>query len=198
MEKFNTDFDKFWDMIEKGDNFTFTRYADGEVMLMNGNAVHHLTQAALVDKWTATLGMTKVGKDLLKTINHTESNYYYAISAPTDNLGDHNYLKSVIKTTDSNITFVNLWINGNYQLSLEKYKTLTRPVNLICNYRAKKIKLPTPIIFQKIRGNYYFFLNKFWVVEALLFHIFNGTKIGEAATFLSIFVHFALYPQYHF
>lgn len=142
MEKFNTDFDKFWDMIEKGDNFTFTRYADGEVMLMNGNAVHHLTQAALVDKWTAPLGMTKVGKDLLKTINHTESNYYYAISAPTDNLGDHNYLKSVIKTTDSNITFVNLWINGNYQLSLEKYKTLTRPVNLICNYRAKKINFP--------------------------------------------------------
>lgn len=145
MEKFNTDFDKFWDKIEKGENFAFARYADGEVMLMNGNAVNHLTQAALVDKWTAPLGMTKVGSDLLETLNHTESNYYYAISAPTDNLSDYNYLKSVIKTSDDNITFVNLWINSNYQRSLERYKSLSIPVNLICNYNAKKENFPFKI-----------------------------------------------------
>ena len=75
MEKFNVDFEKFWFMIEKGENFTFTRYADGEVMLMNGNAIGSVTQASIVDKWSAPLGLTKVGKDLLETLNHTEDNY---------------------------------------------------------------------------------------------------------------------------
>lgn len=145
MEKFITDFDKFWSMIENGENFAFARYADGEVMLMNGNAVNHLTQAAIVDKWSAPLGMTKVGLDLLETVNHTEPNYYYAISAPTDNLGDYNYLKNTIKASENNLTFVNLWINNNYQRSLEKYRALTRPVNLICNYRAKKENFPFKI-----------------------------------------------------
>ncbi len=145
MEKFITDFDKFWNKIENGENFAFTRYADGEVMLMNGNAVNHLTQAAIVDKWTAPIGMTKVGLDLLETIHHNEPNYYYAISAPTDNEGDYQYLKSVIKANEGNFTFVNLWINSNYQRSLDKYKTLNRPVNLICNYKAKKHNFPFKI-----------------------------------------------------
>ena len=142
MEKFNVDFEKFWFMIEKGENFTFTRYADGEVMLMNGNAIGSVTQASIVDKWSAPLGLTKVGKDLLGTLNHTEDNYYYAISSVTDNIGDYNFLKSNIKQKDENITFVNLWINYNYQKTIEKYNLLKRPVHLICNYKAKKENFP--------------------------------------------------------
>jgi hypothetical protein len=145
MEKFNKDFEYFWDLINDGKNFAFTRYADGEVLLMLGNAVGSMTQAAMVDKWTAPLGLTKVGRELIATLNHTEDNYYYAISSVTDNIGDYNFLKSNIRQKEENITFVNLWINGNYNKSIEKYNTLKKSVNLICNYKAKREKFPFKI-----------------------------------------------------
>jgi hypothetical protein len=145
MEKFHKDFDYFWSMIENNINFTFTRYADGEVMLMNGSPVSEGTQAFNIDKWSAPLGLTKVGKELIATLNHTEDDYYYAISSVTDNIYDYNFLKSNIKQKEENITFVNLWINDNYGKTIEKYKTLNRPVNLICNYKAKRENFPFEI-----------------------------------------------------
>jgi hypothetical protein len=142
MEKFNYDFDFFWGLINKGENFTFTRYADGEVMLMLGNAVGSITQASMVDKWSAPQKMTKAGKDLLETLGHTESNYYYAISSVTDNLADYNFLKTNIKQNEDKLTFVNLWINSNYKKTIEQYHLLKRPVHLICNYKARKENFP--------------------------------------------------------
>jgi hypothetical protein len=142
MEKFNSDFDFFWSLINKGENFTFTRYADGEVMLMLGNAVESVTQASTVDKWSAPNGLTKAGKHLFETLGHTEHNYYYAISSVTDNLSDYNFLKSNIKQNEDKLTFVNLWINSNYQKTIEQYHSLKRPVHLICNYKARRENFP--------------------------------------------------------
>ncbi len=142
MDKFFNDFNYFWDMIEKGENFTFSRYADGEVMLMSGKQVNTLTQAYRVDNWSAPSGITKVGKELLDSLNHTEKNYFYGISSKTDNINDYFYLKKNIKQKEENISFVNLWINANYKKSIEKYKTLNRPVTLICNYNAEKDNFP--------------------------------------------------------
>lgn len=142
MDKFFIDFDYFWNKIENGDNFTFTRYADGEVMLMNGVGVKQGTQAFNVDKWSAPDGLTKVGRELLESLNHTEENYYYAISSKTDNISDYIFLRNNIQQKDDKITFVNLWINANYQKSIEKYNTLKKGVTLICNYKAKKDNFP--------------------------------------------------------
>lgn len=142
MDKFFNDFNYFWDMIEKGENFTFSRYADGEVMLMSGKQVNTSTQAYRVDNWSAPSGITKVGKELLDSLNHTEKNYFYGISSKTDNINDYLYLKKNIKQKEENISFVNLWINANYKKSIEKYKTLNRPVTLICNYNAEKDNFP--------------------------------------------------------
>ena len=145
MDKFTTDFFYFWDLIEKCQNFTFTRYADGEVMLMNGIGVGELTQAHMIDKWSSPDKMTKLGLDLLDTLDHTEENYYYAISGINDNVNDHSFLKNKIKHSNKNITFVNLWINNNYQKSLKKYSELKRDVILICNENSRVENFPFKI-----------------------------------------------------
>jgi hypothetical protein len=142
MDKFFTDFNFFWDKIKQGENFTFTRYADGEVMLMNGIGVKQGTQAFNVDKWSAPDGLTKVGQDLLESLKHTEENYYYAISSKTDNVNDYVFLRNNIQQKDDKITFVNLWINANYQKSIENYNSLEKGVTLICNHKAKKDNFP--------------------------------------------------------
>lgn len=142
MEKFNIDFDFFWKKIINGDNFTFARYADGEVMLMKGVAVGNNTQAYAVDKWNSPNKLTKVGEDLLTTMNHMEDNFYYAISSTSDNISDYNYLNDKLKQSTDKITFVNLWINANYGKMKDKYNNLKRDVILLCNHKAKKENFP--------------------------------------------------------
>ena len=138
MVKFNTDFEFFWGLIDRGENFTFSRYADGEVMLMKGVPVTEGTQAFVIDKWKAPNMLTKVGRELLETLNHTESNYYYAISSKTDNINDYHFLLENIKQTSDKLTFVNLWINANYLNMKRKLCSNKREVILICNEKAKK------------------------------------------------------------
>lgn len=142
MEKFDSDFIKFWDMINSCQNFAFSRYADGEVMLMNGIPVREGTQAYNVDKWSAPNGLTRVGRELIDSLNHTEYNYYYAISSKTDNINDYSFLKNNIKQSDDRISFVNLWINANYPKTIERYKSLKRNVTLICNHKAREENFP--------------------------------------------------------
>jgi len=144
MDKFDTDFDFFWNKINSGENFTFARYADGEIMLMKGLSVGTNTQAYNIDKWSSGDGVSKVGKELLNSLCHHEDNYYYAISSKTDNPNDFNFLVQNIKNS-KNLTFVNLWINNNYNKSKEKYQNLKRSVNIICNENAKKENFPFPV-----------------------------------------------------
>jgi hypothetical protein len=84
--------------------------------------------------------LTKVGKGLLESITHTEDNYYYAISAHSDNIGDYEFLKSHLKT--DKLTFANLWINANYQKMKEFYSTLDKSVYVICNHEARAERFP--------------------------------------------------------
>jgi hypothetical protein len=145
MDKYTADFDYFWRLINEGMNVTFTRYADGEVLLMRGHSVGSDTQAGRVDNWTSPGGTTKVGADLLQTLNHEENDYYYAISGMSDDMNDHKYLRSVIKQNESHLTFVNLWINANYSRMKEMLLNLKRPVILIANEIAQGKPFPFPV-----------------------------------------------------
>jgi len=138
--KFNDDFIFFTDKIKSGEPFAYARYADGEVALMKGVSVGVQSQAFQVDRWLAPDQLTKVGKGLLESITHTEDNYYYAISAHSDNIGDYEFLKSHLKT--DKLTFANLWINANYQKMKEFYSTLDKSVYVICNHEARAERFP--------------------------------------------------------
>lgn len=138
--KFFNDFEFYTQLINSNENFAYSRYADGEVLLMLGNSVSVNTQAYQVDKWSSPDYLTNAGKSLLETLNHTEENYHYAISSKSDNIDDYNFL--IQKINNKNITFANLWINANYQKMFNFYNSLKKDVILICNYRAKKENFP--------------------------------------------------------
>lgn len=140
MIKFESDFIKYTNKILSDENFAYARYADGEVALMRGHSVGANSQAYQVDRWSAPNGLTKVGKELLETLNHKEENYHYAISSQSDSISDYEFLKERIQ--NESITFVNLWINANYPKMYNFYKSLNKSVYLICNHRAKKENFP--------------------------------------------------------
>lgn len=146
MDKFYEDFNYFWSLIDQRVNFTFARYADGEVLLMKGKPVNEETQAFRIDKWKAPQSLTKVGVELIETLSHTEKNYFYAISTNGDNPNDYKFLSENIQQNVDNLTFVNLWINGNYEKMKNKLESLNREVILICNWMADKDNFPFKVI----------------------------------------------------
>jgi hypothetical protein len=113
---FVADFNRFKNKIISKENFAYTRYADGEIRLMSGVGVGTHTQAFQQDGWCCGNKMYELGKTLLESISHTESNYVYAITSPNQNFSDYKFLRDRIQQTEQNITFADLWINGNYPL----------------------------------------------------------------------------------
>lgn len=142
MMKYFADFNFFTEKINSAEPFVFSRYGDGEVSLMLGREVGINTQAFQVDNWKSPNRMTKVGRDLLETMSHTEENYWYGIPTETDLISPHNYkfLKDFIKT--DKITFANLWINANYVRMKEFYQNFNKPAYVICNHIANPPNFP--------------------------------------------------------
>jgi hypothetical protein len=142
MTKFFTDFDFFTQKIRSDEPFALVRYGDGEIALMQGEAVGVNTQAYNVDGWFAPAKLTLVGRQLLDTLGHTESNYHYAIPTPTE--GNYQFFTEKLQTT--NITFANLWVNANYQKMKEFYTTLDKSVYVVCNQNANPQNFPFDVL----------------------------------------------------
>jgi hypothetical protein len=160
-KSFRDDFNDAWARIESGIPFAHARYADGEIALSMGKGVGRGSQATDIDGWQAPSQHTKLGKEILESLYHTEPNYYYAISCDTPlyhtdpnyhsissvipSISDKNYLLSHIKQDKKYITFANLWINGNYNMFLEKIKSHRRPTIIIGNQNGENAKFPFEI-----------------------------------------------------
>lgn len=140
MDKFNSDFEYFLNLINSDYNFAFSRYGDGEYMIMNHKIVGHTTQAYQVDNWNYDGIDTEVATKLIETLNHTEDNYWYAIPTQSENLECYEYFTKLIKT--NKLTFANLWINSNYQQMKKFYLSFDKDVYLIVNHKAKLENFP--------------------------------------------------------
>ena len=140
-EKYIEDFNSFWKKIDSRTNFSFVRYADGEVMLMNNSPIEKNTQAYQNDKWFSSGGQTKLGVDLNECIGLNDPNFYFAISSKTDSIRDYNFLYDRIQNK-SNITFANLWINANYKENISRIRNINRDVVLICNENCDLKNIP--------------------------------------------------------
>jgi hypothetical protein len=144
-KSFRDDFNDAWIRIETGIPFAHARYADGEIALSMGKGIGRGSQATEVDGWQAPNQLTKLGKEILESLYNTDPEYYYAISCDTSSVSDKNYLLSHIKQEKKYITFANLWINGNYNLFLERIQYHRRPTIIIGNINGENAKFPFEI-----------------------------------------------------
>ncbi len=124
----NSEFDRIWKKIEKGENITFLRYADGERAVMTGQVIDG------VDGWVSPSDVSKLGKDLLTSLEINDARVYYAVSCPCC---DHPaYYWYSTRITNPNITFANLWVNANYPKFIKSFEKLNRDAVVIANFRA--------------------------------------------------------------
>ena len=133
---FSDDFIEITKMIKDKSPFAFSRFADGEIAVMQGR------QIVGSDKWSTPNYVTKLGNDLLKAIQIVDDNVYFGISCQCCDISGRDYLLSLIKNDIKNVTFSNMFVNGNYADFIEFAKTIDEPVNLIANEEAKLNNCP--------------------------------------------------------
>lgn len=138
---FKDEFYRIIELIDKSDSFVFSRYGDGEVMLINGEDVSTNTQAYSIDKWSSK-GKTKLGTKLDDSLYHTEDNWIYGIPCQCCNDRCKHVLLSKLKTDIKNITYANLWVNSNYELFKYWVSKLIDEVVVIGNYKGVNNKYP--------------------------------------------------------
>ena len=111
---FAAEFDKFKTKILSKENFSLVRYGDGEISLMKGIPIGMHTQAFQTDGWYCEGKNYKLGNSLLECLDHVESNFYYALPSPNQSMSNYSYLRERIRQLEDNITFADIWVNGNY------------------------------------------------------------------------------------
>lgn len=138
-QDFKEDFKEMISLIQGDKPFAFSRFADGEIGVMKGRLVNGS------DKWISPNFLTKLGEDLLEAIQIIDKNVYFGISCQCCDIEGRDYLLGLIKNYKSNITFSNLFVNGNYSNFIEFTKTLNQPVNLIANHSTNIDNFPFKI-----------------------------------------------------
>lgn len=101
---------------------------------MSGKSV-----SAQEGNWSSPSYISKLGKDLLTSLQIEDDKVYYAISCPCCDFSAYYWYMSRIK--NKNITFANLWINSNYPKFIESFESLKRDAVLIANFRAENAKI---------------------------------------------------------
>jgi hypothetical protein len=133
MKDFKDEFYKYITLFQEKEPIAFVRYGDGEHMLIDGREVSTITQAYKIDKWSAPAVMSKLGADLKLSLSHTESNYHYAIPCQCCNRQGKEYYLNTIHQKEDNITYANLFINGNYPLWMNYIQSMGQHIVLIAN-----------------------------------------------------------------
>lgn len=162
MKTFREDFYKLAFKLKKKEPFAFTRFSDGELLIMQNRKIVIDSATAFVhDNWARgnwgpeehkTFDPEKDGKlreQLLETFTHKQKNYFKGICCKCC-VGQQNYNWQFehISKDEQELTWANLLINGNYKLYIEQMLPLMKsyPVVLVVNKLANISKLPLNVV----------------------------------------------------
>lgn len=138
-KRLDKEMDFFISKILRKENFAFVRNADGERAIMQGKSVESQEK-----KWTSPDYISKLGIDILDSLNVVDKRFYYAISCPCCDREAYYWYASRICNNGvdaNNLTFSNLWINRNFRRFKKEFEKIKRDCVLIANYRASGAKI---------------------------------------------------------
>lgn len=138
-QDFKQDFIEIFELINSKKPFALSRFADGEIAIMQGR------QKNGADNWISPNYLTKLGEDLLECLSLVDDNVYFGISCSCCDSKGKEYLLDLMKTKNENITFSNIFVNGNYSDFMNKFKQIKTPINLISNIRTDVNRFPMQV-----------------------------------------------------
>jgi hypothetical protein len=107
IKKYNNCLDYYLNKIKNGQNFSLSRFADGEYYVLVNNTLTN------IDNWTFESGSI-LCNHLNESLKIMNTNYYYGVSGLSDDESTCNFYYSSI-INHHNITYANIFVNQNYK-----------------------------------------------------------------------------------
>ena len=131
--------------IASGENFSLSRYGDGELAIIEGREIGKETQAYEVDGWHTAGDAGVFAKDLRVSLNREEENFFYGIPCVCCH-GEANKNKYIEMINNNNILFANLLVNANFRKFAGYLLSLDREIVLIANEQGYDKEYPFNVI----------------------------------------------------
>ncbi len=162
MKNFRDDFYNLAIKLKKKEHFAFTRFSDGEMLIMQNRKIVIDSNIAYVhDRWGGgNWGPeehkifnpetdSKLRYQLIESFKHVQKNYFKGICCRCC-VGEENYNWQFnhISNDEKDLTWANLLINGNYRIFMEQMVPMMKnyPVVMVVNKLAKLEKLPFNVV----------------------------------------------------
>ena len=137
MKNFDTDFYFFLDKIKHKDNFSLSRWGDGELKIINGEKIDIRSKGNGEFRYDPLISDYNIVRDkLLESFTKKDDGYYVGIACRCC-VGDDKHLKmkKMSNQNESNLTWANIFVNSNYKKTINELipELKNRIVNLVVN-----------------------------------------------------------------
>jgi hypothetical protein len=121
---FSEDIKVFRDKLEKRESFTFSKFADGEWLVMEDKPLNN--------NEFSFYGETQARDTLIEAFQFKHPQYYVGISCPCcQGQGTFEVMKKFSGQPEERLTWANLWVNTNYQYYLDEILPLYSTYNTV-------------------------------------------------------------------
>lgn len=190
---FDTELDKFFNMIFKNENFTLMRWGDGERSIMLGR------EFVAQEGWRISNGESKFGQELYKVLKLKDEKVWHGISCPCCDVESYYWYKNNV--ISEQITFATLWVNSNYKKFVKRFPELQRDAVIIANAcgKGKRIGNLNILKYYEVSDNSLEFFNNNidYLIESVKHDFGNKNNLlyAAAAGPLSEYIIFRLFKN---
>ena len=110
-KNFTKDLEHIINKLQKHENFAFSKYADGELHILANKPVNN------GEFWFIPEDHTVYRKQMIDSFKYKHDSYFVGISCPCCIGGKpvHSWMKKQSDQNPQNLTWANLFVNGNYK-----------------------------------------------------------------------------------
>lgn len=146
MKEFKNDFYLFLDKIKNNEYFSFSRWGDGELMILEGKNIDIRNKGNGEFRYDSNLKQyNNLRNELLESYQYKDNNYYIGVACSCC-VGEekHKYMKELSKQSENNLTWANLFVNSNYMFTINELipELSNHDIFLVTNKNSKVGKLP--------------------------------------------------------
>jgi hypothetical protein len=113
---FRGDLELIINKIEKNEKFAFSRFGDGEMIIVNDQPINLLNKNTGEFRYIPNdLRYAKSRELLINSFTYQSKNYFIGISCPCCvGVSNHEYMATKSGISPTNLTWANLFVNSNY------------------------------------------------------------------------------------
>jgi len=146
MKTFEGDFNKFLNKIKNNENFSLSRWGDGELTILEDKHIDIRSKGNGEFRYDPNLIEYKVMKnDLDESFSFRDDNYYIGIACPCC-VGQekYEYMKHKSGQDEEHLTWANIFVNSNYSKTIDELipELKNHSINLVINKNSKLDNLP--------------------------------------------------------